>query len=150
MPIKECSIDGKNGWKWGDQGKCYTGVDAKDKAHKQGIAIGEYLHEYREMYKLASLKIGFDFDGTLSTKKGQQLYMNTLGDKYIITARHPNDSLEVFKVTDSLIIPRSKVIFTSSNANKIKKVKELRINKFFDNNEDVINQLIGVGVLFTD
>lgn len=38
MPIKECQIDGVSGFKWGDQGKCYTGPDAKKKAMIQGIA----------------------------------------------------------------------------------------------------------------
>lgn len=36
MPLKQC---GDNGWKWGDQGKCFTGPGAKKKAIKQGIAI---------------------------------------------------------------------------------------------------------------
>mgnify|MGYP003120060902 FL=1 len=36
MPLKKCS---ENGWKWGDEGKCYTGRDAKKQAIKQGIAI---------------------------------------------------------------------------------------------------------------
>ena len=36
MPLKKCS---ENGWKWGDEGKCYTGRDAKRQAIKQGIAI---------------------------------------------------------------------------------------------------------------
>lgn len=46
MPIKECQIDGKPGYKWGDQGKCYTYEDsesskksARSKAHRQGIVI---------------------------------------------------------------------------------------------------------------
>jgi hypothetical protein len=36
MPLKKC---GKNGYKWGDSGKCYTGPDGKKKALKQGLAI---------------------------------------------------------------------------------------------------------------
>ena len=36
MPLKRCENDG---WKWGDQGKCFTGPDAKQKAIRQGIAI---------------------------------------------------------------------------------------------------------------
>lgn len=36
MPLKKC---GDNGWKWGDNGKCYTGPGAKKKAIKQGIVI---------------------------------------------------------------------------------------------------------------
>jgi hypothetical protein len=39
MPIKKCTADGKDGWKWGDDGKCYTGPDAKEKAAEQGRAI---------------------------------------------------------------------------------------------------------------
>jgi len=47
IPIKTCSEDGKAGFKWGDQGKCYLhdGSDesikaAKGKAVKQGLAEG--------------------------------------------------------------------------------------------------------------
>jgi hypothetical protein len=39
MPLKQCQIGGKSGWKWGDEGKCYTGPDAKRDAIKQGIAV---------------------------------------------------------------------------------------------------------------
>jgi len=39
MPIKQCQVDGKSGWKWGDEGKCYTDSDAKRKAIAQGIAV---------------------------------------------------------------------------------------------------------------
>lgn len=47
MPLKECTKDGKPGYKWGDEGFCYTYTNleekskAKNKAIKQGIAIGE-------------------------------------------------------------------------------------------------------------
>jgi hypothetical protein len=36
MPLKRCSKDGKQGWKWGDSGHCYTGKDAKRQAIRQG------------------------------------------------------------------------------------------------------------------
>jgi len=39
MPVKTCIINGKNGYKWGDSGKCYTGPEARDKAIRQGRAI---------------------------------------------------------------------------------------------------------------
>lgn len=39
MPIKKCIIKGKNGWKWGDEGKCYTGPSGKVKAARQGLGI---------------------------------------------------------------------------------------------------------------
>lgn len=48
MPIKACSIEGKDGFKWGDAGKCYqhTGSEASKKASRkkamaQGVAIGD-------------------------------------------------------------------------------------------------------------
>lgn len=39
MPIKSCTKNGKSGYKWGDNGACYTGKDGKKKALKQGVAI---------------------------------------------------------------------------------------------------------------
>lgn len=36
MPLENCSVNGKSGWRWGKSGKCYTGDDAKKKAIKQG------------------------------------------------------------------------------------------------------------------
>jgi hypothetical protein len=55
MPLKRCTKDGKSGWKWGDEGKCYTGPDAKKKAAKQGAAIksnsniaDEWMKELKE------------------------------------------------------------------------------------------------------
>jgi hypothetical protein len=39
MPIKQCIINGKRGWKYGDMGTCYTGPNGKQEAIKQGIAI---------------------------------------------------------------------------------------------------------------
>lgn len=39
MPIQKCETHGKQGVKYGEGGKCYTGPDAKKKASKQGQAI---------------------------------------------------------------------------------------------------------------
>lgn len=39
MPLTRCTQDGKSGWRWGQQGHCYTGKDGKKNAIKQGIAI---------------------------------------------------------------------------------------------------------------
>ena len=49
MPVKNCTKDGKPGYKWGDAGACYTynpnseasKKDAKRRAVNQGIAIGD-------------------------------------------------------------------------------------------------------------
>ena len=39
MPLKKCTTDNKSGYKWGNEGKCYTGPNAKKEAIKQGLAI---------------------------------------------------------------------------------------------------------------
>ena len=39
MPLQKCTVDGKSGWQYGAQGKCYTGPNAKKDAIKQGISI---------------------------------------------------------------------------------------------------------------
>jgi hypothetical protein len=38
MPLQKCSANNTSGWRWGSQGKCYTGPGAKKKAIKQGLA----------------------------------------------------------------------------------------------------------------
>jgi len=52
MPIKKCKLEGKDGFKWGDNGKCYTHdntpkskKEAKRKALIQGIATGEIFKD---------------------------------------------------------------------------------------------------------
>jgi hypothetical protein len=59
MPIESCSFDGKPGFKWGSQGKCYTYTpgdklsmkSAKDKANKQGVAarMAGYIQKENEV-----------------------------------------------------------------------------------------------------
>lgn len=49
MPIKECQIGGVKGYKWGDEGTCYTGRDAKQKAIRQAIAISKDIGEGIEL-----------------------------------------------------------------------------------------------------
>lgn len=39
MPIMRCTKAGLSGYKYGKDGKCYTGKDAKKKAAAQGRAI---------------------------------------------------------------------------------------------------------------
>jgi len=55
MPLKRCQENNQQGWKWGDEGKCYVGPDAKEKALQQGRAIGDYeLETYNDYPKSAS------------------------------------------------------------------------------------------------
>ena len=39
MPVQPCQSGGKSGWKWGKNGKCYTGKGAKARAARQGRAV---------------------------------------------------------------------------------------------------------------
>lgn len=46
MPLMRCQMDGKSGWKWGENGTCYTHsgdaasmMAAKKKAIKQAVAV---------------------------------------------------------------------------------------------------------------
>jgi hypothetical protein len=39
MPLMKCQVDGKQGWKWGESGKCFSGSQGRSKALEQGRAI---------------------------------------------------------------------------------------------------------------
>jgi hypothetical protein len=66
MPVKECELDGKSGYKWGDEGKCYTYSpknegdkrNAKKSAILQGIAIGE---KFVELGRITCGKCGWEW-----------------------------------------------------------------------------------------
>lgn len=49
MPLKRCSKDGKSGWKYGDEGTCYTGENGKQLAIRQAIAISKSIGEGIEL-----------------------------------------------------------------------------------------------------
>ncbi len=174
MPIRQCRIDNKPGYKWGQEGKCYdynpsdesSKYQAKKSAIQQGIAIGDFeaiairVALFKGTYDLSEIDIelaggvGFDFDGVLSTLRGQSLARNTSAKVYIITARSGIGSsgyygtAEVYKIADKLNIPHSNVFFEGSNQKKIARVKSLGLSTFYDNNPDVIHGLPSIGKLF--
>lgn len=171
MPIRQCRIDNKPGYKWGQQGKCYdynpndeqSKYQAKKSAISQGIAIGDFeaiaiqVALFKGTYKFVEEQlaggIGFDFDGVLSTLRGQSIARQTSAEVYIVTARSKTGSAyygtaEVYKVADKLNIPHSNVFFEGSNQKKIARVKQLGLSTFYDNNPDVIHGLPSVGKLF--
>ena len=57
MPVQECTLDGKPGFRWGQSGRCYTYTpgdedsrnEAKRRAHVQGYAIEQSGGEGRSM-----------------------------------------------------------------------------------------------------
>ena len=46
MPLTECQKDGKPGWKWGENGTCFTGTNAKTRAR----AVGRAIHAQRAKF----------------------------------------------------------------------------------------------------
>jgi hypothetical protein len=96
--------------------------------------------------KLASQKISFDYDGVLSTQRGKMLADSKKETLYIISARH--DKKGMLSTAKMLNIPESRVYATGSNKAKVEKIKELGIDKHYDNNPDVISELPNIGILF--
>jgi len=93
--------------------------------------------------------VSFDYDDTLNTPRGRGLALYELqsgSDVYIISARHNKEGM--YPIADELGIPHSKVFATGSNRAKLQKIKDLKVVKHYDNNEDVINSLGKVGVQF--
>jgi hypothetical protein len=48
MPVTKCRKDGKDGYKWGENGVCFTGDDAEEKAAAVGRAVHANLFELAE------------------------------------------------------------------------------------------------------
>lgn len=99
--------------------------------------------------KFATNKVSFDFDGTINTDKGLQLAIDLIKKGnvvYIISAR--SDKQSMYPRANKAGILFSRVFATGSNKAKIEKIKELGINKHYDNNPDVIKELGAIGELF--
>ena len=93
--------------------------------------------------------VSFDYDDTLNTPRGRGLALHELqsgSNVYIISARGNKEGM--YPIADELGIPHSKVFATGSNRAKIQKIKDLRIDKHYDNNEDVIDSLGTIGIQF--
>ena len=117
--------------------------------------INEYPTEQRAAVcrsafdeQLASTKVSFDYDGTLSTAKGIRKAMDLINKGitvYIISARDSKEGM--LKIARRVGIPESRVYATGSNKAKVEKVKELGISTHYDNNADVIKELGNIGKL---
>jgi hypothetical protein len=94
------------------------------------------------------MKVGFDFDDTLTTEKGMRVARfrnNANNELYIISARHQVGS-DMLDKAKELGIPSTHVFATGSNKAKVEKVVSLGLNIFYDNNKDVIESLNGTGI----
>jgi hypothetical protein len=139
MPLKQCQINGKSGWKWGNEGTCYTGPNGKRSAIAQAIAI--ISAKPKDIANLAANKVSVDYDDTASTAKGKELLKRLLSegkDVCIISARGDKKTI-VNALKDYL--PASKIYATGSNKAKVEKIKSLNIGTHYDNNKNVINDV---------
>jgi len=136
MPVIKCN-NGK--FRIGSGGCIYKTKDDAEKVWKALLAQGIY----------AVQRISYDFDNVLSTKKGTEQALKDIeigNDVYIISARIHKDALLV--KAKQLGIPEDKVYATGSNQNKVDKIRELGINKHYDDNIKVIDELGTIGELF--
>jgi acid phosphatase class B len=132
MPVIKCT-NGK--WRIGS-GLCQ--YETKEKAQEVYVAIissGSLAADGN--------KVSFDFDDTLSTKRGQDIAKRLISEGktvYIVTRRQETASEEVYKIADELGIPKSRVHFTNGEL-KWKTIKRLGIDTHYDNNENEVNKI---------
>lgn len=110
---------------------------------KTGDLKGFSVEIVSKLMKMDMAKISFDFDDTLTKDYIKDKAINEIekgNDVYIITRRQEKDSKEVYKVADELGIPHSKVYFTNGEL-KWKTIKDLGIDKHFDNNDNELEKI---------
>lgn len=125
--------------------RCISYVINEGKETEQAVAICNSLWEQH----FAGSKVSFDYDDTLSTSRGKELAKKEIesgNTVYIISARSDKDAM--LGVAKDLGIPEDRVYATGSNKAKVEKVKELGIQKHYDNNSDVIKELGSIGEKF--
>jgi hypothetical protein len=130
MPVIQC-LNKK--WRIGNGDCIYETKEKATEVWQAIIASGKYAAE--------ASKVSFDFDNTLSTKRGQTLAKRLITqgkDFHIVTRRQESASAEVYKVADELGISHSKVHFTNGKM-KWETIKRLGIDIHYDNNQDEID-----------
>lgn len=130
MPVLKCD---NQKWRIGTGDCIYETKEKATEVYQAIISQGKYAEEAN--------KVSFDFDDTLSTKRGQTLAKRLITqgkDVYIVTRRQESASAEVYKVADELGIPKSKVYFTNGKM-KWETIKRLGIDIHYDNNQDEID-----------
>ena len=126
-------------------GRCIKYVVNEGKSNEQAYAI--CINKWN---MAAENKVSFDFDDTLSTDRGQELAKKEIENGatvFVISARDSKEGM--LDIASELGIPASRVYATGSNQAKVEKIKELGIEKHYDNNSDVIKALGSIGVQFS-
>jgi hypothetical protein len=102
MPVVRCSVNGEEGWKWGEEGKCYPGENGKQKAEIQGRAISMN----KKMLFTDNVKITLDGSKmAISVRDGVQEYAG------IELGLEPYDkSFKVYRNPDTIRAIKDKLI----------------------------------------
>lgn len=120
-----------------------------DKGYPTDQATAICYSQAEEAFAMGE-KVSFDYDNTITTHRGRGLVLHELqsgSEVYIISARWNKDSM--LPLAKELGIPESRVFATGSNPRKIQKIKDLNINRHYDDNDDVIRELGGRGKQFS-
>jgi len=132
----------------------YKGTPWKDRGYVAWLGWGgtegiEWASNKLEQIRaeMSFAKISFDIDGVLTTSEGKDLLQKAIdnGDEiFVISAR--NDESKIWEITDKYNIPHSRIFATGSNNEKVIKIKELGIDKHYDDNPDVIAEIGKIGI----
>lgn len=123
-----------------------------DEAQRYAVCKSIYdgpVGAYRKAF--AQQKISFDYDETLTSEDGMRLakqWIAKKADVYIISAR--SSVQPMLARAQELGIPKSNIYATGSNKAKVEKIRELHINRHYDNNADVVKELHGIGIKLAD
>jgi len=113
---------------------------AEKKLRQAGMEFGAY-----SLYN----NISFDYDGVLTTAAGKELARQEIAKGnhvYIISARDNKESM--LDVANEIGIPDQNVFASKTNSQKVNYIQTLNIDKHYDDNADVVNQLLGIGHKF--
>lgn len=94
--------------------------------------------------KLESMRVSFDYDGTLSTERGKRLAAEKIQagyHVYILTARDESDSETVYNTAAELGISKSDVVFTNGR-DKWPYCQQHRIDTHYDNNAEQVRKIL--------
>lgn len=72
MPVISCERDGKPGWKWGPNGTCFIGPDARQKAINIGQALKAQETENIGLFGGATAKSGRGVATTRDFRQGRK------------------------------------------------------------------------------
>ena len=100
--------------------------------------------------QFSRLKVSFDWDGVLTTEEGKRFLRNEIArgnDIHIVSARNTAPE-ELYDLVRELRISPTKVYTVGSNKNKIETIKRLGIDRHYDDNIQVRNELGSIAVQF--